>query len=295
MRKAKPAVVVSAAAILLTTSTAGLGSVGLGSKDPVLGVPAYWSPETAVGAENFRQLADAAGTVNLVVINGPASAAPVPFDAQTADTVRRLSRAGVTVLGYVDSGYLGRTGLTTTRVRSGSTAVEDWVSQIRHDVADWYELYGRYGLGGVFIDQTLSSCGSNDEDVNAYRNALDDVRHGNRGATVAINPGTWADECYMGIADAMVVFENTYDVYRDWEPPSWVRAYPAERFWHLVYDVPTEAAMSDVVGYARQRHAGYVYVTDHPWSATRSQWDSLPTYWKQELCRLGEEDTNCAT
>jgi hypothetical protein len=294
MRRATPAVVASAAAILLTTSMVWSGRVAGGSVSLRLGVPAYWSPATAVGTDQFRQLADAAGTVNLLVINGPASAAPVPFDAQTAATIRRLRRAGVTVLGYVDSGYLGRTGLTTTRLRAGSTDVTDWVSQIRSDVADWYDLYGGNGLGGVFIDQTPSSCGDNAEYLNAYRNALHDLRHGHRGATVAINPGTGADECYMQITDAMVVFENTYQVYRSWAPPSWVSKYPTEQFWHLVYDVPTAAAMSDVVDSARQRHAGRVYVTDHPWSATRSQWDSLPTYWTQELCRLAQEATPCS-
>ena len=288
MRRAVPTAVTVAAAMLLTTAVVGSGSVAAGSGGMVLGVPAYWSPATAGGAEEFSQLADAAGTVNLVIVNGPVSAAPVPFDAQTADTIKRLRRAGVTVLGYVDSGYLGRTGLTTTRVNAGSTDIADWVSQIRGDVADWYELYGWYGLGGVFVDQTLSSCGSNGEYVNAYRNALYDARRGNRGAMVAINPGTGAEECYMQIADAMVMFENTYEVYRDWTPPRWVSKYPVEQFWHLVYDASTEAAMSEVVDSARRRHAGHVYVTDHPMSATRSQWDRLPSYWKQELCRVAD-------
>jgi Spherulation-specific family 4 len=285
--------VVGATAVLLTVSTVGRDPFAAGSIGPRLGVPAYWSPATAVGAEQFKLLADAAGTVNLVIINGPASAAPVPFDTPTADTIRRLRRAGVTVLGYVDSGYLGQTGLTTTRVRAGSTDIADWVSQIRGDVADWYELYGRYGLGGLFIDQTLSSCGSNDEYVAAYRNALHDVRRESPGAMVALNPGSGADECYMQIADAMVIFENTYDLYQEWAPPSWVSRYPTEQFWHLIYDAPTEATLSDVVHSARRRHAGHVYVTDQPWSATRSQWDSLPTYWQQELCRIAAETTSC--
>src|SRR4029450_1854412 len=184
---------------------------------------------------------------------------------------------------------LGRTGMTTTRVNAGSTEMTDWVAQIRADAADWYDLYGWYGLGGVFVDQTLSSCGQRRVYLNAYREALEDLRRGNRGAAVAINPGTDMDECYMEVADEVVLFENTYDVYRGWTPPSWATKYPVERFWHLIYDAPTPAAMRDPVDRASQRHAGHVYVTDLPWSSTRSQWDQLPTYWNEELCRVAQE------
>jgi hypothetical protein len=286
MRRA-PAGVTIALALALTAATTGIASAQNRTQRLRLGVPAYWSPGTPQGAEGFRRLAHGVPTVDVVVVNGPASAAPAPFDPATATTIRDLRRAGVTVLGYVDSGYLGRTGMTTTRANAGSTEVADWVTQIRGDVADWYDVYGWYGLGGVFIDQTLSSCGDDDAYVDAYRDALYDARRGNRGASVVLNPGTGADECYADVADVLVVFENTYEVYRGWTPPGWVRDRPAERFWHLVYDAPTTDALSDAVGLAGRRHAGLVYVTDHPWSATRSQWDMLPTYWSDELALLG--------
>jgi hypothetical protein len=293
MRRASGVALTSTVAALVTLAMVTSGSAGAGVQGLRLGVPAYWSPATAWGADDFRRLADAAGTVDIVIINGPASAAPVPFDPQTARTIRTLRRAGVTVLGYVDSGYLGRTGMTTTRVRPGSTDVADWVSQVRADVADWYELYGWYGLGGVFVDQTLSTCGDDQAYVNAYREALYDVRRGNRGAMVVINPGVAPDECYVHISDAIITFENTYEVYRGWSQPSWASRYPADQFWHLVYDAPTLEAMHDAVHLARQRHAGLVYVTDHPWSSMRSQWDSLPTYWNKELCLVAQETATC--
>jgi Spherulation-specific family 4 len=293
MRKVTRLVATSTVALLLTVAIVSSGTAGAGASTLLLGVPAYWSPATSHGSEQFAQLASAGGTVNTVVMNGPSSAAPVPFDPRTADTIKSLRRAGVTVLGYVDSGYLGRTGLTTTRISAGSTEIADWVSQIRADVADWYQLYGRYGLGGVFIDQTLSSCGPDRQFIDAYQDALYDVRRGNRGAMVAINPGTAAEECYIDVADAIVMFENTYDMYRGWAPPSWVHNYPAEHFWHLVYDAPSQDEMNDAVNLARQHHAGQVYVSNLPWSVTRSQWDSLPIYWDEELCQVTDGASGC--
>jgi hypothetical protein len=285
----------STIAMLVTALVVCSRRARAGSGDLVVSVPAYWSPSsTPEGVADFRRLADAAGAVDIVVMNGPASAAPVPFDEETANTIRMLRRAGITVLGYVDSGYLGRTGMTTTRVSPGSADVADWVSQVRADVADWYDLYGWYGLGGVFIDQTLSSCGENEAYLGAYRDALDGAQQGNRGSMmVAMNPGTDTDECYTEIADVIVTFENTYEAYRSWTPPAWTRRYPVEQFWHLVYDAPTTEAMNATVDWAGQRQAGMIYVTDLPMTEARSQWDALPAYWGEELCRVAAEGASC--
>jgi hypothetical protein len=285
----------STIAMLMTAVVVGSGTARAGSSQLVVSVPAYWSPSsTPKGAADFRRLADAAGTVDIVVMNGPANAAPVPFDEETANTIRMLRRAGITVLGYVDSGYLGRTGMTTTRVSPGSMDIGDWVSQVSADVADWYDLYGWYGLGGVFIDQTLSSCGENKAYLGAYRDALDGAQQGNRGSMmVAMNPGMDTDECYTEIADVIVNFENTYEKYRNWTPPSWTRRHPVEQFWHLVYDAPTTEAMNAAVDWAAQRRAGMIYVTDLPMTEARSQWDALPAYWEEELCRVDADTASC--
>jgi hypothetical protein len=72
-----------------------------------LAVPAYWTPDAA-GVARFDALVDAAPRVGMVVVNGPNSSAPTPFDPTVAAQIHRLYRAGITVLGYVDTGYLGR-------------------------------------------------------------------------------------------------------------------------------------------------------------------------------------------
>jgi hypothetical protein len=262
----------------------GADGAEAGVRGQRIGVPAYWAPDAA-GSARFDVLAQAAPTVDVVVVNGPANGVPTPFDAATATQIRKLRDAGVTVLGYVDTGYLGRTGLGTS---AGSTRIADWRAQADREAAGWFALYGEHGLAGVFLDQVTATCGTDDVLVDAYHRIADRLRERTPDAFVALNPGTGADECYAEVGDTMVVFENTYQAYRSWSPPEWVSRHPARSFWHLVYDAPTTTELRDAVNLAKQRNAGYVYVTADAIHTTGSPWDTVPAadYWYDEVCQV---------
>jgi hypothetical protein len=277
--------VLACAATLAIGLCLGVGDEAVaGVRTQRIAVPAYWAPDAA-GSARFDELANAAPTVDVVIVNGPANGVPTPFDAATAAQVRKLHDAGVTVLGYVDTGYLGRTGLAT---RGGSTRVADWRAQADRESASWFALYGEYGLAGVFLDQVTATCGSNGALVDAYHWVADRLRERSPDAFVALNPGTSADECYAEVGDTMVVFENTYEVYRTWSPPEWVSRHPARSFWHLVYGAPNATELRDTVNLAKQRNAGYLYVTDGVIDAAGSPWDTLPPagYWYDEIWQV---------
>lgn len=272
----------------LVTLLAGIwmsvGSADAGhDRGQKVGVPAYWTPDIPAGVTAFDRLAEATPTVDIAIVNGPEHGPPRPFHPATATAIEKMHAEGVTVIGYVDTGYLGRTGMVTTRVNPGSTEVADWQAQARQDVAAWYDLYGGYGLAGIFFDQALSSCGTDNAFVRAYGQLADVVWDDHDEGFVAINPGTDTEECYTRVSNAIVIFENTYAVYRDWTPPEWVRRHPAGQFWHLVHATPTREQMRDAVALSKQRNAGYVYVTDDTIDATSSPWDRLPAYWREEL------------
>jgi hypothetical protein len=257
-----------------------------------LGVPAYWSAGDPAGAAAFDRLVASAATVDRVIVNGPASGPADPLDPVLAAAIRRLATAGVTVLGYVDTGYLGRTGAATTRLNPGSTALADWVRQADADAATWQRLYASAGLGGIFFDQTLPACGEGDEFLRAYGDLADGVwRRGDAGGdagggpVVAINPGVAVEECYTEVADVIVVAENTFTAYRDWTPPPWVYGHPRTAFWHLVHGAGTPELMREAVALAQERNAGSVYVTDAAIDGTGGPWNALPAepYWSAEV------------
>ena len=111
-------------------------------------VPAYFHPEYDVG--EWACLADM--RVALVVANvadGPGIVREKPW----AFALHDVRDSGAHVVGYVDTGYLGLTGLTT---RLGSTFIDGWIEQILHDIESWYRMYGDV-LTGIFFDQVAES------------------------------------------------------------------------------------------------------------------------------------------
>ena len=97
-------------------------------------VPAYFHPHDS--ADDWARLASTG--VELVVANisdGPG----IVREERWADAFGSVRATGSDIVGYVDTGYLGLTGLRTQR---GSTLLDDWLEQILRDVGAWYLLYG---------------------------------------------------------------------------------------------------------------------------------------------------------
>ena len=233
----------------------------------------------------YRQLAQNVPAVGVVVANvdNGAGAAVSPAWASATQSAHR---AGITVLGYVDTGYLGTTG-NTTRGPSSSQSRQAWMAQVEHDVDTWYRFYGPT-VGGVFLDQVQESCGPAARDqswVELYVRIYRYVKRLHPGAMVVANAGDLPDACYLRAADTVVTFEGDYQAYVDpahgYREPGWERTVSPNRVWHLVYDA-TEAQMVDAVARARKRNAGFVYVTSLP---RPNPWRGLPAdgYWNREL------------
>lgn len=246
-------------------------------------IPAYWSPADPDGLTTFRRLAQNRPTTGLVVLNGSLSRPEAPFSPAWAEAIEAVHDSGARVLVYVDTGYFGvDLGQGAHQTRNGETTPEAWAAQIRQDVDEWYALYGGYGVDGVFLDQVLHVCGPDGEYAARYAALRDHVLATHPHAHVAINPGTDTEQCYDGVADTILSFEGDHGSYLAHVPPEWEKAHPGrEKFWHLVYDVPTEQDMAAVVARSKAGGADYVYVTDRPFSP--STWDFLTSYWNAEL------------
>jgi chitodextrinase len=248
-----------------------------------IGVPAYFNPNGSPGSGYWTQIDQAGPAVGLAIANpdnGPGTA----FDQGYANAVQAAASAGAHVIGYVDTGYFGTTGRTT---RGGLTTTAAWTTQVQGDVDNWYSWYGSYGLSGIFFDDGLNDCGTNNAHVSLYQAVNTYTKQHHPGATTVDNPGTAADQCYASAADVLVMFEGTYASYTSWTAPAWELASSTpNQFWHLVYNTPTRANMDNAVSLSKQRNAGYLYVTpdDLP-----NPWDTLPTgtYWSDEIAQTG--------
>jgi hypothetical protein len=256
-----------------------------------LAVPAYIDPVTDRAA--WTELAGGrGGSVAIVVANvdnGPGSA-PVP---DWATVIGQTHRAGSTVLGYVDTGYLGSptgsrsTGLAT---RTGASGLRAWLSQAESDIDAWYQFYGS-DIGGIFLDETTDACGpttTSTEYADEYRALSAYVKLTHPDALTVLNPGTAVGQCYRGAADVLVTFEGSYADYTSSDPSSdssyhpldWTPAAP-DQIWHIVYGAASIGELRRAVTLSKSRAAGYVYVTS---AGAPNPFDQLPSasYWSEE-------------
>ncbi|MGD0313743.1 MAG: spherulation-specific family 4 protein [Acidimicrobiales bacterium] len=237
-----------------------------------LAIPAYADPTANPGT--WDQLTGGEpGAIGIIVANvdsGPGSRS----DPAWASVIQRARAAGTTVLGYVDTGYLGNpseanpAGLPT---RSGPRDVGAWLNQVEADIDDWYAFYGA-NLGGIFLDQTTSECGplpGSNIYADEYRTLTAYVKRTHPGAMTVLNPGIAVPRCFDNAADVLVTFEGSYANYvgtpgsqgKAYQPLDWAPSSP-DKVWHIVYGADSSVEMVHAMALGRSRDAGYVYVTD---------------------------------
>ncbi len=245
-------------------------------------VPAYFHPDD--GTDDWSRLATPSG-VDLVVANvsdGPG----LVREEQWADALRGVRAAGSHVVGYVDTGYLGLTGLGT---RHGSTFIDDWIEQILHDVTSWHWLYGDQ-LTGIFFDQVAES-DDGPSVAPVLRRLREHVRELAPDAITVLNPGTAVPPAFADLADVLVTFEGPSEAYlstggRDtgFEPLSW-QPRSDQAIWHIIHHTPSPAVAQKVVAVSRQRGADLLYVTD---GVGANPYKSLPS---DEIWELATSDS----
>lgn len=223
-----------------------------------LAIPAYFYPSPLWTAA----IASAPHTAIMVV--NPDSGPGTDKDPNYIKTVKAAQLAGIKILGYV---HTHDTPLAPEALRKMDTVKAE---------IDTYK--SRYGVDGIFLDEASSSA----VDIAYYKMVANYVR-AKKGGFVMLNPGVIPDQAYIKLADTTIVFEETYAVYQDWTPPSWIYDYPAGKFTHLVHTTATDVQMIDAIDLSRSKNAGFLYITD---GVMDNPWDSLPTYWQTELSTI---------
>jgi len=210
-----------------------------------IAVPSYFYP-------GVQWAAVASSQVGFAVIN-PNSGPGTAVDSSYASQVQSSQAAGVKVLGYVHTSYGTRN-----------------ITQVLSDIATYYSWYSP---SGIFVDEASTSCAS----ITYYTTIYNNVK--SHGGTVMINPGAMTAQCYMAVADIVLIAENTWSGYQSgWTTPTWMPSYSPSRFFHIIHSCPP-SAYSSAISMAISRYAGYVYITDlvlpNPYLALPSYWAAL--------------------
>ncbi|MEV7171891.1 spherulation-specific family 4 protein [Streptomyces sp. NPDC093224] len=242
-----------------------------------IGVPAYVHT-------NDRMLSDLTATSpapSIVVLN-PGNG-DAPFDSAwraRADALRaRTTSTGerTRVLGYVHTDHGNRPAAAV------KASVDNYLK-----TPD-----GRLHVDGIFFDVVSRDCGPDNATRDHYAELRRYVQEAMDAADPTVpdlvvnNPGTAIADCYLDpgrrTADVFVTYEDTYAAYTG---AGWLGGNVFDHltgyrsgteldpsgtaFWHLVHDVPDDAAMRATLRTAFDRGAGYAYATDtvmpNPWN-----------------------------
>jgi hypothetical protein len=216
---------------------------------PRLMVPAYFYP----GAEWDRLIA-AAPAVGMVIAN-PADG-PGAGDAVYQEVIGRAQQAGVAVLGYVATSY-------------GQRASAD----VLQDIQAYFDLYHP---SGIYLSEgpMQADCAAMEQTFLGYAQA---ARARDPRAYVAL--GTRYCPSYIYFSDIIVLFARQQAEYDSFQPGDWMPGRSADRFAHLVVEVPGDQ-LEATLRRAQSLGAGWVYVTD---DTLPNPWDTLAGYFDREL------------
>ena len=205
----------------------------------------------------------AAAKVPIVAIinpnNGP-DGKPPNEDYQRG--LKDLRESDAAILGYVYTKYGDR---------PKAEVIEDIMLYAKH-----------YNVDGIFLDESSS----NPQQVNYYQDIYNYIKQEANLDRVVINPGTSMDEAYLTkpTADVAVIFENYPQPWTEYQPKAYINNYPAERFASLIHSVDSSRQMKKYIDLATERNMGYIYITDDsPDSEDGDPWNSLPSYWQEEV------------
>ncbi len=273
---------------LLTIPTAHADTV------PALGqhvaVPAYIPPTDSawnvLSTSNSRL-----GFVVANVANGPDTSVNTSWQT----VINATHNHGTKVLGYVDTGYFGSTSPARQTVL-GDTDAAAWLVQAEQDINRWYQYYGS-SVDGIFLDDAQNVCGptsGSSQYVDLYRQLNNYIHTYHPGALTVANPGVGVPDCYADAADILITFEGTYSDYLNptgqYVTQQWQRDADPNKFWHLVYNVPNQTALTAVMNKSKQNNAGYIYATP---DTLPNPWDTVPdaSYWSAELAATQVTDS----
>jgi hypothetical protein len=210
-------------------------------------VPAYFYP--AAGGPWSTSDANAPGVGLMVanVANGPGTA----VNSDYASAINAARAAGIKVFGYVYTNYGGVS-----------------LSTVEANISAWKTMYG---VSSVFLDEASTSSSQ----LSYYETLSSYVHAQTSGAQTIINFGTIPSEGEMGAGDIILTFEGDYSTYGSTRFPSWTASYAPSRFYNIVYGVPDQLSMQNVLREAASAGVGDVYATN---DALPNPYDTLPSY-----------------
>ncbi|WP_245174995.1 spherulation-specific family 4 protein [Streptomyces bohaiensis] len=169
----------------------------------------------------------------------------------------------------------GRTVLGRLALRGGTRRPAEVLTDAERHLA-WYRVEGFH----------LVDVPSTPEGLDGVRRITRALRGLCPGARIVLDHGRYPYEGYAEPADQLVAFRGRWREYRWSQVPEWTARYPAERFCHLVCEVPA-TRLGEALRIARWQGAATCYLTDRSARHGGDPWASLPGFWDELVSCVG--------
>jgi hypothetical protein len=221
-------------------------------------IPLYTYPTDGSWAAVI-QAKESYPSVPMIAIINPNSGPGSSKDSNYVSGITSLEKAGVTVIGYVATGY----------GTSSYSKISNMESQI-NDYKSWYP-----NIQGIFFDEM-----SNSASEQSYYQKLE-IYTTSQGLDVTVgNPGTTVDTGLLGIFNFLCIYENP-GMPKPSSIDQYFSSYGSGQFSFIAYGVsslPDKAVMQSVDSYV-----SYIYVTNLGGS---NPYNGLPSYFTNEVAYL---------
>ena len=235
-----------------------------------IAIPSYQDPGSTQW-NGWRALGSSSVGIMIVNLNNGDDTTYYP---SVDRAIRDTRKQGIFVVGYVYTGYGQRDPAVVLRKVDA--------------------VFRNYLVDGIFFDEVPTDCAAKSvagSNYVYYQNLADHVRRNQVGGRIVIlNPGTQPnDDCWMSIANILVTAESSslQDYVQNYQPEAWFHRYPPDRFWHIVYAVPSSKQLNDVIALSLKRGASWVYVTDR---GNGNPYDQPPSYWSLEGTQVAQQE-----
>lgn len=220
-------------------------------------VPMYAYP--LPGSALWNGVRDASASVRITAIVNPSNGPGRVADPYYVTRINELHDRGVTLAGYVYTGY-------------GARALD----LVYADIDTYFLLYPQVTC--IFVDEQ-----SVDPAYVGYYQAIYDHVASRGCSRVFTNPGTQSPEAFTtspAIPVTTVLYESGLTGWTTYATPAYVASRPASDSAMMVIGVGTAAKMNQCLVLAKSRNVDYVYVTHDKGG---NPYDALPTYWSDEV------------
>ena len=244
---------------IIQLKSATITSLPAQSKTGIL-VPLFSQNYSQSQVNEVIQAKEAHPSLPFIVVanfgNGPGSS----YDSTKDTGIKSMQSAGITVLGYVPTGW-GRNNLST----------------IEHGMLTFYQWYH---VNGIYLDEMVNwEFGSAGQYLPPFYSNLTAYGKSLGMSEIVGNSGADVPYFFVGTVDRIGVFENAFT------PPvaylgGWHQAYNKSNFWFVSYNISSinpfyVASASDYVSYL------FLTTGERPYP-----YSSLPSYFNQFVSEL---------